>query len=483
MFPNPQDALPLPARPNLEQYEKLAKSLLKACKSQPTNPNAIDDWAERWVSRLVKASGVKFQHSMPVRVSHWVSGVAEFIERHMIASTNAGSAPAQTRVSNPARTAGKAKQPPRRACNLTAAKFVIARSHGFRSWTQFAHHIQPLARSGSHDRDFETAAEAIVTGDLATLKRLLRRNPELVRARSAREHNATLLHYVSANGVEGYRQRSPKNAVAIARALLEAGAEVDAEADVYGGGATTLGLVATSVHPQKAGVQLELLDLLLRHGAAIEHPRAGGNSAVAVRACLDNGQPRAAEFLADRGARLDLVAAAGVGSVEQMWKFFLPDGAPGPGVTKEQIEAAFRYACGYGRTEAVEFLLNKGIDLGAHSGDGQTALHYAAIFGKLDIIKLLLAHNAPLELKNRYGGTVLGQTLWSAAHGGDPEIYAQIIETLIAAGAKVPERHVPVNASTDALLERYGSRPEPSWNWFGEEPRRQRRKRTHQLAD
>src|SRR5262249_56713271 len=113
MFPNPQDALPLPARPDLEQYKKLGKSLLKACKSQPTNPNSIDDWAERWVSRLVKASGLKFQHSMPVQKSHWVSEVAEFIERHMTASTKAvGSAPARTRVSNLARTAGKAKQHP-----------------------------------------------------------------------------------------------------------------------------------------------------------------------------------------------------------------------------------------------------------------------------------------------------------------------------------------------------------------------------------
>ena len=43
-----------------------------------------------------------------------------------------------------------------------------------------------------------------------------------------RSHRATLLHYVGANGVEDYRQRSPQNAVAVAEALLAAGAEVDA---------------------------------------------------------------------------------------------------------------------------------------------------------------------------------------------------------------------------------------------------------------
>ena len=73
-----------------------------------------------------------------------------------------------------------------------------------------------------------------------------------------------------------------------------------------------------------------------------------------------------------------------------------------------------------------------------------------------------------------YGGTVLGQTLWSAAHGGNPELYAEIIETLIAAGAKVPERHVPVNKPIDDLLKGFGSQPEPTWYWYGEKPRRKK---------
>ncbi len=61
-----------------------------------------------------------------------------------------------------------------------------------------------------------------------------------------------------------------------------------------------------------------------------------------------------------------------------------------------------------------------------------------------------------------YGGTVLGQTLWSAAHGGDPELYIKIIETLIAAGAKIPGHHVPVNKRVDEWLEQHGSHAEPT---------------------
>ena len=107
-----------------------------------------------------------------------------------------------------------------------------------------------------------------------------------------------------------------------------------------------------------------------------------------------------------------------------------------------------------------------------HRGDGQTAMHWAVIGGQLETLKLLLKLKPSLETKNMYGGTVLGQTLWSAAHGGEPKVYSQIIETLIAAGARLRDRHVPINEEIDELLRRYGSEPEPTWYWIGEEPRR-----------
>jgi len=69
-----------------------------------------------------------------------------------------------------------------------------------------------------------------------------------------------------------------------------------------------------------------------------------------------------------------------------------------------------------------------------------------------------------------YGDTVLGQTLWSAAHGGDPDVYISILDSLVAAGARIPERHVPVNQKVDAWLEKHGSHAEPAWYWYGEEP-------------
>jgi hypothetical protein len=428
MFPNPQDALPLPPQPSIDRYKKIARELVKACKS---GEPAIRVWVAEWVKTLVELSGVVITPELPVRTQSWIEEVADFARRTLL-------------------DGGK-------KCALTDAQFVIARSHGFGSWVKFTQHVNAVA---SESR-FEAAADAIVSGDIGTLQRLLREEPGLIRARSRREHGATLLHYVSANGVEGYRQKTPKNIVDITLTLLRAGAEVDAIANVYGGGCTTLGLAATSVHPERAGVQEALIQSLLDHGANIDHPTGAGNGQSIVTGCLANGRPKAAEFLASRGARLDLVGAAGLGRLDLVETCFNPDGSPNPSVTEEELRDAFLWACEYGKNSVVEFLLAKGVDLAVHSRDSQTGLHWAVIGGQLDTVRLLVRHRAPLEVENTYGGTVLGQALWSAAHGGDAELYVAILETLVDAGAKVPARHVPVNQLVDDWLEQHGSHTEP----------------------
>jgi ankyrin repeat protein len=443
MFPDPTDALPLPQRPNLERYKKLAKDLVKACKSD--DKNAVGDWAEKWVMSLAKQSGIRFTRELSVTVSPWINKVEGFVRRWIAESDG--------------------------RCRLADAHFIIARSHGFDSWPKFSKHLNGLTQKSSAIARFETAADAIIKGDLKTLQRLVRDDPKLVQARSTREHGATLLHYVSANGVEGYRQKTPANIVEITELLLNAGADVDAEADVYGGGATTLGLVATSVHPFRAGVQNPLMQILLDHGAEIDHRTSAGNRQSSVMGALANGRGEAAVYLAERGAQLNLQAAAGVGRLDVVKTFFNEDGSRKRTTSKKAVQSAFSNACSWGRQNVVEFLLDKDANLADGGGDGQTPLHCAAICGQLEIIKFLLKFKPPLEARNIYGGTVLGQTLWSAAHGGDPKLYAEIIKTLIAAGAKVPPRHVPVNKPIDDLLRRYGSEPEPTWYWYGEKPR------------
>jgi len=408
MFPNPQDALPLPSRPNLEQYKKTAKDLVKAWKS--AKPDGVREWASDWIHNLTRLSGLQVTPGLPVESGRWIDEVTEFATQRLLSNE--------------------------RKCGLADAQFVIARSHGFASWPKFARHIEQLAQRSSTSQ-FEAAADAIVSGDLQALQRLLHENPKLVKERSTREHHATLLHYASANGVEGYRQRTPNNIVEIANLLLRSGAEVDAEADVYGGGCTTLGLAATSLHPEVAGVQEALLQLLLDHGAQIEKPSLAGNKHAAVAGCLANGRARAAEFLAAHGARLDLESAAGIGRLDIVETFFHSDGTLKPSTTKKQLQKGFVWACMYGHESVARFLLEHGADLPDRAESGATPLHWAAGGAHLNLVRLLLDRGAPLEELNQWGGTVLQHAGWGFEHSTPGPDFVPIFETLLGAGAKI----------------------------------------------
>jgi ankyrin repeat protein len=391
---------------------------------------------------LVRRSGLVITPGMPVRIEGWSKRVAQYATSELIEKGTA---------------------------TLTKAQFVIARAQGFESWSRFSRHIQQLSESKSVTSQFEAAADAIVNGDVPKVKRLLRDNSELVRECSAREHRATLLHYASANGVEAYRQKTPKNIVEIAKILLDAGAEVDAVCYVYGGKCTTLGLAATSVHPAKAGVMNELLQLLLDHGAGIEHKGSAGNDHGLVFACLANGQPGAARFLVGKGAHVDFVSAAALDRVEDIQKYFNSDGDPAQAVSSDLIQEAFRYACGYGATRAVEFLLERGADIVEHSGDGFTGVHYAAMYGNVETVKLLLRLHPPLETKTARGGTVLWHALEAASRHNQSGEYLEVVKELIAAGATIPEKHPSVNPKIDALLARHGSSTDSKRRWFKED--------------
>jgi ankyrin repeat protein len=403
MFPNPQDALPLPPRPNLDQYKKRAKDLLKA--SESTDRAAIRTWAASWIDLLVRLSDLTLTPQLPVRIDHWTDQLETFAREKLSESST-----------------------------LTAAQFVLAQAQGFESWPKLARHIEAVARANSPVSNFELAAAAIVAGDVATLERLLHDNPGLIRVHSSRRHRAALLHYVSANGVEGYRQKTPSNIVHIADLLLRAGADVNSVADVYGG-STTLALVSTSVHPERAGVQEALMQVLLDHGATIDS--ANSPASPLINVCLANGRARAAEFLVTRGAHLDLEGAAGLGRLDVVKSYVGESGALRPNAITTQIERGLLWACEYGRNEVVEFLLHEGASLEAQANTGHSALHWAVIGGHADTIKLLLARGASLEARNVYGGTALGQALWSATNGDAAINYAPILALLEHHGAKL----------------------------------------------
>ncbi|MCX6597807.1 MAG: ankyrin repeat domain-containing protein [Acidobacteria bacterium] len=283
------------------------------------------------------------------------------------------------------------------------ARLAVARYYNFQDWNALAQHLDAILAGGGVFR-FESAVEAVIAGDLPALQALLAEEPELVRARSTRVthfdppvHRATLLHYLAANGVENYRQRSPANAVEVARALLDAGAEPDSLADLYGGQCTTLSLLVSSGVPTPE-VQLGLAELLLDRGAAVDGQGAG-NWVNPLRTALAFGFMDAARLLATRGARLDLAAAAGLGDAARAAEL-LPS-ADGP-----VRHAALALAAQLGQVETLRLLLEFGEDPNRYNPAGlhahATPLHHAALAGHAEAARLLVAHGARRDMPDKH---------------------------------------------------------------------------------
>ncbi len=309
------------------------------------------------------------------------------------------------------------------ALDLADAQLTIARWYDFQSWPALAEYVAAVTRDGSPVFQFESAVEAVIAGDLAALESLLREDPELVRARSSRithfdppVHRATLLHYVAANGVEGYRQKTPPNAVAIATALLQAGAEVDALADLYGGHYTTMSLLVSSCHPAKAGVQVALVETLLDFGAAVE-ARGSVKWGSPLLTALAFGYGSTAVALAGRGARVEnIAAAAGLGRLAETAQLLAT-------ADPESRHRALALAAQHGHADIVRLLLNAGEDPSRYNPDGNhshsTPLHQAVWAGHEATVRLLVERGARLDLPDTvYQSTPLG---W-AMYGGQTEI-------------------------------------------------------------
>lgn len=327
---------------------------------------------------------------------------------------------------------------------LTDAQLTVARFYQFADWQALTRYVAEVIRERSLVWQFEFAVDAIVSGNIAQLRGLLHHNPDLVRLRSMRQHGATLLHYVGANGTEQYRQESPANAVDITQLLIHAGADVDALADLYGG-ETTLGLVATSVHSWRTGGQTLLIETLLAHGAAID---GAPNRWPPLMAALANGYLLAARTLAQHGACVNnVVAAAGIGRLDLVKRFIdpmgnllsLPPDVPLWGIPAEanaQLERAFFYACRYGHIDVADFLLLQGVAPTAQDNTGQTGLHWAVIGGQLRTVNWLLnRHSFLLTIRNGFRSTALGQACWCIVNGDSGIDYIPIIETLVDAGS------------------------------------------------
>jgi ankyrin repeat protein len=194
--------------------------------------------------------------------------------------------------------------------------------------------------------------------------------------------------------------------VAIAKILLDAGADPNALQDSYGGKNTTMAMLVSSTPPRQAGVQVPLVETLIDHGASIE-PLGEGNAADPLITALVFGSGEAAQALVRRGARVDsLPKAAGLGRIDDVQRLLPPAGAG-------DRHRALALAAQLGHIEIVKLLLDAGEDPNRFNPEGYhahaTPLHQSIANGHFDVAKLLIERGARLDIKdNIFKGTPLG---------------------------------------------------------------------------
>lgn len=295
---------------------------------------------------------------------------------------------------------------------------------------------------------FDDALRAIDAGDVDDLRELIRREPDLISARSTSVdppyegyfHGATLLHHVAGNPT---RCGLPRNIVEVASALLEAGA--DPEAGCGGGpaqpgtsGGTVMGLVTSGARAHIQGYTEALIDVLLEHGAALDPE--GGIWGTLYHTVEHRGQREIAHMLHARGVKADLPIAAGLGRLDLVQGFFGDDGQPvpdadeiwrrtvrggAPSTTDEILADALLAASVNGWPDVVAWLLDRGapIDMLRHWGPFPiTALHGAAWAGWPDVVTLLLGRGAD-------------PTIADPTHDGTPRVGAQYCDRAEAIAA------------------------------------------------
>ena len=268
------------------------------------------------------------------------------------------------------------------------------------------------------DSLFREAVSCIDAGQLDELQRLLETNPQLVRARLESPGNwlrdlvdgalegyfkqPYLLWFVAENPIR--HEKLPANIGEITRAII-ASAQRGKVSNLQEQLDYTLGLVVTGRVPREAGVQLQLMDVLID----------GGATPGTAHGALSARNLEAAAHLIERGGDLTLATAICLDRNDEVARL-----ARDASARDKQI--ALVAAALNGKAAALTTLLELGVDLDAYSTSihpHATALHHAVFSGSLDAVKVLVEAGAKLDTKDKiYNGTPLG---W-AEHEGQREI-------------------------------------------------------------
>jgi len=253
------------------------------------------------------------------------------------------------------------------------------------------------------DASFRSAVEAIDSGDVALLRQLLEADASLAVRRLDRPEKGYfarpyLLWFVADNPIR--HEKLPANIVEVAEMILVA-LRASGDAGYASIVNYTLGLVCTGRIPKECGVQIPLMELLVRYGAAVKG---------SVLGAIGQRNFEAARWLLAHGSSYDPGTAVGLDDVEGAARL-------AGGATASQLYVALVVAAFFGKAEMIRLLLGAGADANG-SGTSEdfggfhshaSALHQAVYSGSIEAVRLLVEAGADLAAMDAaYQGTPLG---------------------------------------------------------------------------
>ena len=190
----------------------------------------------------------------------------------------------------------------------------------------------------------------------------------------------------------------------------------------------------TPLHYAARYGQKNVAELLITKGADVNAKNKNGDlpTHLALRGNLESPKKEVLELLIAKGTNLSCIQiSAHQGDLAKVRSFV----EQGISVDSRDSEGrtALHYAAMQGKADVVEFLLSRGADVNAKDKDfGFIPLHHAASGGHKDVVEMLLAKGADVNAKDKYGWTPL-----------DSAVYGQkdVAELLIRAGANVNSKY------------------------------------------
>jgi len=226
---------------------------------------------------------------------------------------------------------------------------------------------------------------AAQNGDFETLKKLLTKYPDMKNI--DRNSGFTLLHVAN-------------NSRELVEFLINLGIDIEAKS----------GALWTPLHSQAYKGHLDGVELLLQYGADIEAKTSFGMTPLLSSLRWD--RIGVTKFLIEKEAnvnpttelgRTPLIVSAVEGNVE-LARLLLENDADTALKDNYYQRTALHFAALYGQLDIVDALLKKGTDVNEKDKAGRTALDYACKYGHEKVAKLLKSSGAKGDIDPKYFG-------------------------------------------------------------------------------